>query len=223
MSNLLKRTFSFVRVFLETENRYLAAVMDRIATGPKRGRSTLTVGMITPVQVNRAPAGCLIQPKGRANMTRNTIGRVAGHIAGSFERTSFAILATVFVTTSPITLFAQLSPLETNSVTSVSSVPTTKLLAIGSLTPKANAAVLKPILPSEVRETVQLYLAGKLDQWFVKQDQTGVVFILNVTNPKEAGELLEKLPLGRAGLMEFQLIPLGPLAPLGVLLSKSTD
>src|ERR1700730_10841903 len=37
-------------------------------------------------------------------------------------------------------------------------------------TPNANAAVLKPILPSEVRETVQLYLAGKLDQWFVKQD-----------------------------------------------------
>jgi hypothetical protein len=32
---------------------------------------------------------------------------------------------------------------------------------------------------------------------------------LNVTDPKEAGELLEKLPLGRAGLMEFQLIPLG--------------
>jgi hypothetical protein len=148
--------------------------------------------------------------------------RLSGRVAG-FKRTSFALLATVFVTTSPTALFAQMAPLETNSVTSVSSVPTTKLLAIGSLTPKANAAVLKPILPSEVRDTVQLYLAGKLDQWFVKQDQTGVVFILNVTDPKEAGELLEKLPLGRAGLMEFQLIPLGPLRPLGVLLSKSTD
>jgi hypothetical protein len=138
-------------------------------------------------------------------------------------RTNFAILATALVATSPTTSFAQMTPLETNSVASVSNVPTTKLLAIGSLTPKANAAVVKPILPSEVRETVQLYLAGKLDQWFVKQDQTGVVFILNVTDPKEAGELLEKLPLGRAGLMEFQLIPLGPLRPLGLLLSKSPD
>jgi hypothetical protein len=156
-------------------------------------------------------------------MTRNTTGRVAGYNASTFERTSFALLAMVFVTTSPTTLFAQMAPLETNSVTSVSSVPTTKLLAIGSLTPKANAAALKPILPSEVRETVQLYLTGKRDQWFVKQDQTGVVFILNVTDPKEAGELLEKLPLGRVGLTEFQLIPLGPLRPLGVLLSKSTD
>jgi hypothetical protein len=153
-------------------------------------------------------------------MTRNTIGRVAG---GTFKRTNFGILATAFVATSPTTLFAQMTPLETNSVASVSQVPTTKLLATGSLTPKANAAVLKPILPSEVRETVQLYLAGKLDQWFVKQDHTGVVFILNVTDRKEAGELLEKLPLGRAGLMEFQLIPLGPLRPLGLLLSKSPD
>jgi hypothetical protein len=153
-------------------------------------------------------------------MTRNAIGRGAG---GSFKRTNFGILATAFVATSPTPLFAQMTPLETNSVASVSNVPTTKLLAIGSLTAKANAAVVKPILPSEVRETVQLYLAGKLDQWFVKQDQTGVVFILNVTDPKEAAELLEKLPLGRAGLMEFQLIPLGPLRPLGLLLSKSPD
>jgi hypothetical protein len=159
-------------------------------------------------------------------MTRNTIGRIAGgsfRRTNFFKRTNFGILATAFVATGPTTLFAQMTPLETNSVASVSKVPTTKLLAIGTLTPKANAAVLKPILPSEVRETVQLYLAGKLDQWFVKQDQTGVVFILNVTDPKEAGELLEKLPLGRAGLMEFQLVPLGPLRPLGLLLSKSPD
>ena len=115
-------------------------------------------------------------------MTRNTTGSIVGYIAGSFKRTSFVLLATVFVTTSPTTLFAQMAPLDTNSVTSVSSVPTTKLLAIGSLTPKANAAVLKPIMPSEVRETVQLYLAGKLDQWFVKQDETGVVFILTLTS-----------------------------------------
>jgi hypothetical protein len=55
---------------------------------------------------------------------------------------------------------------------------------------------LKSILPSGVRETVQLYLVGKLDLWFVKQEQTVVVFILTFTDPKEAGELLERLPLG---------------------------
>jgi hypothetical protein len=77
-----------------------------------------------------------------------------------------------------------------------------------------------PILASEVRETARLYLAGKIDQWYVKPDQSGVMFILNVTDQTATHELLDKLPLGRAGLMEFHFIPLGPLSPLRLLLSE---
>lgn len=100
-------------------------------------------------------------------------------------------------------------------------VPTTKLLAIGTFTAKATPSESNALLPSEMRQTAQLYLAGKIDQWYVKQDQSGVVFILTVTDPREAHELLAKLPLGRAGLMEFQLIPMGPLSPMRSLLSES--
>jgi hypothetical protein len=71
-----------------------------------------------------------------------------------------------------------------------------------------------------MRETARLYLAGKIDQWFFKTDESGVVLIMNLTDPLEAHELLEQLPLGRAGMMEFELIPLGPLKPLGLLLGK---
>jgi hypothetical protein len=99
-------------------------------------------------------------------------------------------------------------------------VPTTKLLAIGSFTAKATPTLSKPVLPSEVRETVRLYLNGKIDQWFVQQDQSGVVFIMNLTDPAEARDLLEKLPLGQAGLMEFKIIPLGPISPLRMLLAE---
>jgi hypothetical protein len=45
------------------------------------------------------------------------------------------------------------------------------------------------------------------------------VFIMNLTDPKEAHDLLAKLPLGQGGLMEFQIIPLGALSPLRSLLS----
>lgn len=65
-------------------------------------------------------------------------------------------------------------------------VPTTKLMAIGTRTAKGTPDAVKQLLPSEIRQTVQLYLAGKLDQWCVKQDQTGVIFILNVTDPDQA-------------------------------------
>jgi hypothetical protein len=43
---------------------------------------------------------------------------------------------------------------------------------------------------------------------------------MNVTDPAEAHTLLEKLPLGQAGMMTFQLIPVGPLWPLGLLLGE---
>jgi hypothetical protein len=46
------------------------------------------------------------------------------------------------------------------------------------------------------------------------------MFLMNVTDPKEAHELLDKLPLGQAGLMEFQFIPLGPISPLRLLLTE---
>jgi len=72
-----------------------------------------------------------------------------------------------------------------------------------------------------MRETARLYLAGKIDQWYFKTDESGVVLLMNLTDPEEAHELLEKLPLGQAAMMEFQLIPLGPIKPLGLLLSET--
>jgi hypothetical protein len=97
-------------------------------------------------------------------------------------------------------------------------VPTTKILAIGSLTAKATPQAVGAVLPFEVRATTRLHLAGKIDQWFFQTEGNGVVFIMNVASRAEAHELLEKLPLGVAGLMEFELIALGPLKPLGLLL-----
>ena len=35
-------------------------------------------------------------------------------------------------------------------------------------------------LPEEVRETVDLYLDGKIEQWYSLQGKPGVAFIINV-------------------------------------------
>jgi hypothetical protein len=97
---------------------------------------------------------------------------------------------------------------------------TTKVLAIGTWTAKATPQSRPAIMPSEARDTMRLMLAGKIDQWFAKIDGSGAVFLMNVTDPAEAHTLLEKLPLGQAGMMTFQLIPVGPLWPLGLLLGE---
>src|SRR5215813_12131355 len=92
-----------------------------------------------------------------------------------------------------------------------STTPTTKILAIGTINPGVDPAKVFAILPNEARDTVDLYLNGKIDQWYSLQERRGVVFILNVTDPAAARDMLEKLPLGQAHLISFELIPIGPL------------
>ena len=152
-------------------------------------------------------------------MIRNKISSVTNHIAGSIMLAGFGVLAAALVAISPTASRAQADTGAKPPLSAVLTVPTTKLLAIGSFTRKATPNVWRPILPTEMRETARLYLSGKIDQWYVKQDQSGVVFIMNMTDPEEAHELLANLPLGQRGLMEFQIIPLGPLSPLRSLLS----
>jgi hypothetical protein len=103
------------------------------------------------------------------------------------------------------------------------STPTTRILAIGTVNPGVDLTAVRAILPIEVRETVKLYLDGKIDQWYSLQERAGVVFILNVTDPADAHAMLEKLPLGQAHLMSFELMPLGPLGPLRQLPGMTTS
>ena len=100
--------------------------------------------------------------------------------------------------------------------------PTTRILAIGTINQGADPAAARAILPTEVRETLKLYLDGKIDQWYSLQGRVGVAFILNVTDTAAAHEMLEKLPLGQAHLMSFELIPLAPLNPLRLLPGMTT-
>lgn len=120
---------------------------------------------------------------------------------------------------SPIVLLAMLaaSPALAQSA-ALAPVPTTRILAISHpmgapMTPAQRAL----IMPREVRATVAAYLGGKIDQWYVQTNGQGVVFIVNASTPEEAKAVLEKFPLGQAGLMGFDYIPLGPLSPLQIL------
>src|SRR3974390_3043935 len=75
--------------------------------------------------------------------------------------------------------------------------PPTKILAIGTINPGFEQSQVFAVLPEEVRETVDLYLDGKIEQWYSLQGKPGVAFIINVTDPAAAHEMLERLPLGQ--------------------------
>jgi hypothetical protein len=109
------------------------------------------------------------------------------------------------------------SPPSPEAVAALRDIPVTRLLALGRWTEKASPEKRGPVMPFEARDRMALYLSGKIDQWFAHSDGEGAVFLLNETDPAKALELLEALPLGKAEMMVFELIPIGPLWPLGLL------
>jgi hypothetical protein len=93
-----------------------------------------------------------------------------------------------------------------------------KVFATGSITNPPTPEQQTDLMPKEVPATLQLYLDGKIEQFWFRQDRPGVVFLMDVASVDEARALVGKLPLAAGGFMTFDLIPVGPLAPLGRLI-----
>jgi hypothetical protein len=73
------------------------------------------------------------------------------------------------------------------------------------------------VMPTEVRQTVQLYLSGKIREWFSRADGRGAVFLLETKDVSEAHAIMEGLPLAKQNLMDHEYIAVGPLVPLRLL------
>jgi hypothetical protein len=96
----------------------------------------------------------------------------------------------------------------------------TKFLAIGTstgMTPEQR----QEYMLSEVTATMQLYLDGKVDQFWHRYDGKGVIFVMTTASKEEAEILLKGLPLGVVGVLNFELIPIGPLRPINALLEAA--
>jgi hypothetical protein len=92
-----------------------------------------------------------------------------------------------------------------------------KVMAVGTLKP-LSPEERQQYLPKEVPATLQLYLDGKMEQFWLREKEAGVVFLMTVESVEEADRLLKGLPLGQANLLTFDLFPIGPLLPLGMLI-----
>ena len=77
------------------------------------------------------------------------------------------------------------------------------------------------VMPTEVRDTLRLYLDGKIQQWYARGDGKGVVFFVDCRTVAEAKIILEALPLVKGNLASFDYMPLGPLSPLRLLLAPA--
>jgi hypothetical protein len=76
------------------------------------------------------------------------------------------------------------------------------------------------VMPAEIRETVQLYLNGKIREWYSRGDGRGAVFLLDTKDVAEARAIMDGLPLGKQNLVDEEFIPVGPLMALRMLTAK---
>ncbi len=93
-----------------------------------------------------------------------------------------------------------------------------KVFAIGSAQKPITDEQRKEIMPKEVPDTLRLYLDGKIEQFWFRDDKPGVVFLMNVDTVEQAKSTIHALPLAAGGILGFEFIPVGPLKPLGLLL-----
>jgi hypothetical protein len=97
------------------------------------------------------------------------------------------------------------------------SAPTTAVMAITSLKPGTAIPDVMKLVPDEVRTAVQLYLEGKVDQWYTRTDGKGAVLVLRCKTVDEAKAILANLPAMKAGYLDVEYIPLGPFTGLRAL------
>jgi len=93
-----------------------------------------------------------------------------------------------------------------------------QILAMDRILPGTTEDKVKALLNDEVRALVNLYLGGKIRQWYFRQDRPGAILILEVSSLEEAEKLVADLPLTRTGLLAYDLIPIGPYIPLATMI-----
>lgn len=92
-----------------------------------------------------------------------------------------------------------------------------KVIAVGTLKP-LTPEQQQQYMPSEVPDTLKLYLSGKIEQFWLRENMGGTIFVMEVDSIDEAKSLLDALPLTAADLLTFDLMAVGPLSPLGMLI-----
>ena len=109
-----------------------------------------------------------------------------------------------------------------SSVAQAQAIAPTTTAVMVILTVKAGVTreQVMAVMPDEIRQTVQIYLNGKIREWYSRSDGRGVVLLLDTKDVAEAHAIMERLPLAKQNLMDHEYIALGPLLPLRLLMAN---
>ena len=123
----------------------------------------------------------------------------------------------------PAAAAAQSQSGRASGVPGVAIPETTGVLVIETPRKGVTPDQIMAVIPAEIRATVNLYLDGKIREWYSRGDGKGVIFLINAKTEDEARAIMETLPLAKEQLMDHQYIPVGPLMPLRALMGPGAQ
>lgn len=96
-----------------------------------------------------------------------------------------------------------------------------KLLCLDVPKPGATLEQYGPYLHDEVRHGWDLYKSGFTRDIYFRQDRPGVAIIAEADSVDAAQAELMQFPLAKAGLIGWDVIPLGPMLNWELLFAKA--
>ena len=85
-----------------------------------------------------------------------------------------------------------------------------KFLCLDIPQPGATMEKYQPHMLDEARHGWQLYKSGVVRDMYFRQDRPGVAIVAEADSVEAAKKALREFPLAKAGLLDWDVIPLGP-------------
>lgn len=95
-----------------------------------------------------------------------------------------------------------------------------QFLVLGNSRPGTPAAAMVPHLTAEAARSWRYYLDGYIRQAYFRMPPAvpGAVLVIEADDLDHARSLMDAMPLHQAGLVSFEVIPIGPFLPWDSLL-----
>jgi len=98
-----------------------------------------------------------------------------------------------------------------------------KIIAFDRFKAGVTMNTIKPYLREEVANVWRLWKAGIVRENYARGDMPGVVIVFECADVDEAKRYVSDFPLSKAGLLEWEFIPVDAPLPLEFLFDREID
>jgi hypothetical protein len=98
-----------------------------------------------------------------------------------------------------------------------------RIIAFDRFKPGVTMETITPYLPEEVANVWRLWKAGIVRENYARADEPGVVIIFELPSVEAARAYIDDFPLSKAGLLEWEFVPLQIPLPIETLFRAEID